>query len=399
MTTTPRALLIGGLLLAALPLRAVYAPVPEQEQGKDLVTVLRAGVSYDSNLFGAATDEVDSMIFTVSPRVAYNASLTAKTFFAASYGATIDYFENRPGDKLLDSHDAMVRLAHAFSPATTIDLTDLLMLSRNPESALAGIGTLPGVTLNPDQSFTRNQLDGRFATPLHPKAVLTLKARSVFYKYRNDAVGRSLDRFENLYGASADYAFLPEVKLVAEYRRQEVFYRKLGEIKNKDSDYVMAGADYFVARKVSFSGRLGNEWRRRDAEASTQSPYVELSGKYDFAEKSYLVGGYVYTLEETSDTTRFTDSKVHRMFVNAQKALTALIAASASITYETATLQGRRGFSHLDEDTVRCGAGLSYLPTKNWTVSASYDHDRVFSQDAPRDLKRNRIGLSGSYTF
>lgn len=386
-------------MFAALPLRAVYAPVPEQDQGKDLVAILRAGFSYDSNLFGAATDPVDSMIFTFSPRLTYNASLTAKTFFAASYGPTLDYFENRPGDKLLDSHDAMVRLAHAFSPATTIDITDSLILSRNPESALAGIGTLPGVTLNPDQSFTRNQLDGRFATPLHPKAVLTVKARSVFYKYRNDAVGRGLDRFENLYGAAADYAFLPEVKLVAEYRRQEVVYRKLGEIKNKDSDYLMAGADYFVAKKVSFSGRLGNEWRRRDAEASTQSPYVELSGKYDFAEKSYLVGGYVYTLEETSDTTRFTDSKVHRMFANMQKAVTALIVVSGSVTYETAALQGRRGQSDLDEETVRAGVGLSYLPTKNWTVAASYDHDRVFSESAPRDLKRNRVGLTGSYTF
>lgn len=399
MITFPRAFLIGGLLLAALPLRAVYAPVPEQDQGKDLVTVLRAGFSYDSNLFGAATDPVDSMIFTFAPRVTYNTSLTAKTFFAASYSPTIDYFESRPGDKLLDSHDAMVRLAHAFSPATTIDVTDSLMLSRNPESSLPGIGTLPGVTLNPDQSFTRNQLDGRFATPLHPKAVLTLKGRSVFYKYRNDAVGRSLDRFENLYGASADYAFLPEVKLVAEYRRQEVFYRKLGEIKNKDSDYLMAGADYFVAKKVSLSGRLGNEWRRREAEASTQSPYVELSGKYDFAEKSYLVGGYAYTLEETSDTTRFTDSKVHRMFANVQRAVTALIVASGSVTYETAVLQGRRGESDLDEDTARIGVGLSYLPTKNWTISASYDHDRVFSEEGPRDLKRNRVGLTGSYTF
>ncbi len=399
MIISPRALLFGGLLFAALPLRAVYAPIPEQDQGKDLVTSLRAGFSHDSNLFGAATDPVDSMIFTFAPRMTYNTSLTAKTFLAASYGATLDYFESRPGDKLLDSHDAMLRLAHAFSPATTLDVTNSLVLSRNPESALPGVGALPGVSLNPDQSFTRNQLDGRFATPLHPKAVLTAKARSVFYKYRNDAVGRSLDRFENLYGVSADYAFLPEIKLVAEYRRQDVFYRKLGEIKNKDSDYLMAGADYLVAKKVSFSGRLGNEWRRRDAEASAQSPYVELSGKYDFAEKSYLVGGYVYTLEETSDTTRFTDSKVHRMFANAQKSITALIVASGSITYESTKLQGRRGQSDLAEDTLRLGMGLSYLPTKNWTVSASYDHDRVFSEDAPRDMKRGRVGLTGSYTF
>ncbi|MES2696653.1 MAG: hypothetical protein V4773_24505 [Verrucomicrobiota bacterium] len=399
MITFPRVLLIGGLLLAALPLRAVYAPVPEQEQGKDLTVTVKGGISYDSNLFGAATDEVDSMIFSLSPRVAYNRSLSPQTFFAAAYSPTLDYFVDRPGDKLLDSHEAMLRLAHAFSQATTIDVTDTLLLSRNPESALPGIGTIPGAALNPDQSFTRNQFDGRVTTPVHPKVALTLKGRSVYYKYRNDIVGRSLDRMENLYGISADYAFLPEVKLVGEYRRQDVFYRKFGEIKNKTSDYLMAGADYFVAKKMSLSGRLGAEWRSRDAEAATRSPYAEFSGKYDFSERSFLVGGYAYTLEETSDTLRFTDSKVHRLFTNVQHALTALIVASGSVTYEQAVLQGRRGVADLDEDTVRTGAAVSYLPNKNWTVSLSYDYDRVFSEEGPRDLKRHRVGLSGSYKF
>lgn len=385
--------LIVGALLGAGSARAVYAPIPEQEQGKTFTTTLRGGVSYDSNLFGAATGEVDSTILTAAPKLVYNASVTDQTFLAASYGLTLDYFTDRPGTKLLDSHEATLRVAHAFTKATTIDVFDMFMLSRNPESLLAG------VPLNPDQSFYRNQLDGRFNTPLSAKAALTIKTRSIYFKYRNATLGRSLDRIENLYGIAGDYAVLPETKLVLEARHQDVFYRKQGEFKNKRSEVAMAGVDYAVAKKMSLSGRLGAEWRKRVTERATTVPYAEFSGKYDYADDSYLLGGYAYTLEETSDLVRFTDTKVHRLFLNLQHHFTALIVGSASITYEPSQLQGRRGVPNVDETTVRSGVALSYLVTKNWTLSASYDYDRVHSDDAAREMLRQRAGVSGAYAF
>ncbi len=391
-TSLSRALIVGGLVIA-LPLRGVYAPVPDQEQGKDLTFTVKAGVSYDSNLFAAANDAVGSMIYTLAPRVVYNASVTDQTFLSAGYGLTLDRFDDRPGDKLLDSHDANLRIAHAFSKSTTIDVNDSFMISRNPESLLAG------VPLNPDQSFTRNQVDGRFVTPLNAKSTVTAKVRSVYYKYRNEALGRNLDRIENLYGVSTDYAVLPEVKVVGEYRHQDVYYRKEGETKNKNSEFVMGGVDYAVARKLSLSTRLGAEWRSRAAERDTTAPFAELSAKYDYTEKSFLLFGFGYNLEETSDTTRYNDTKITRAFVNVQHSVTALIVASASFAYEPATLQGRRGVTNVSEDTIRTGAALSYLPTKNWIVTASVDCDKTWSDLAARDLLRKRASLSATYTF
>jgi hypothetical protein len=392
MIKASRALIIGGLM-AALPLWAAYAPIPEQEQGKDLVMSVKGGLSYDSNIFGAATDERESAIWTVAPRLTYNTSLTAQTFFSAGYGLTLDRFDKRPGDKLLDSHEASVRLAHAFSKATTIDLNNLFLVSRNPESLL------PGQTLNTNQSFTRNQFDGRFVTPLTPKVGMTAKLRAVLFDYHDSLLGRSLDRTEALYGVSADYAILPEVKGVAELRHQDVFYRKLGETKNKRSNYLMGGIDYDVARKVSLSGRLGAEWRERKGESDTTAPYAEISTKYTYTEKSFVAAGYAYTLEETSDPARFTDTKVHRLFANVQHSLTALIVASGSLTYEPSTLQGRRGTPDISEKNLRSGVAISYLPTKNWTLTAGYDYDRVRSDDASRKLERQRIALSALFTF
>jgi len=385
--------LFAATLLSAVPLGAVYAPIPEQDQGKDLTISVRGGLSHDSNLFGASTGAVGSAIWELAPRIAYNASVTDQTFVAASYGLTLNQFENRPGEKLLDSHDIALRLAHAFSATSNIDINEVYLISRNPESLLAGI------PLSPDQSFARNQLDGRYVTPLSPKVGLTIKARSVNFDYRTATLGRSLDRTENLYGVTGDYALVPELKLVAEYRHQDVYYRKLGETKNKSSDYIMGGVDYSLARKLTVTGRLGVEARRRSAERDATAPFAEASLKYDYAERSFLAAGYGYSLDETSDTARFTDSRINRFFLNVQHSVTALIVASTSLGWEPAQLQGRRGVANVDENTSRVGFALTYLLRPNWGLSATYDHDRVNSDDAARDLRRERVGVNSTYSF
>jgi len=379
--------------MAALPARGVYAPVPEQDQGKPLTFTAKAGLSYDSNIFGGATGEIGSTIFEFAPKVAYNASITEQTFMSLSYELTADYFTDRPGEKLLDSHALMARLAHAFSPSTTVDFVEMFQAMRNPESLLNGL------PLNVDQSSTRNELDANYTTKVTPKIGATVKARTVYSHYRNATLGRSLDHIENLYGIAGDYAVRADLKGVVEFRHQDVYYDKLGETKNKTSDFIMGGLDYQVEKKLTAGGRLGVEWRHRAAERAASVPYAELTTKYDYAEGSFITGGYMLSIEETSDLARFTDTRVNRYFVTVQHHVTPLIVASGMFNYEPSTIRGRRGVANLDEDTTRLGLSLSYLPTKNWTTSASYDYDDVQSGEASRTTKRSRVGLNASYTF
>ncbi|MEY4088115.1 MAG: hypothetical protein RJB55_386 [Verrucomicrobiota bacterium] len=381
------------LLIAGNAARAAYAPVPESDEGKDLIVKVRASVGHDSNLFGAATGAIETAVYTLAPGITWNRSLTEQTFFSAAYGLTLDRFDRRPGDKFLDSHDATLRLAHAFSQATVIDLNNAFMIARNPESLLAG------VKVNADQSFLRNQFDGRFTTPLAPKVTGTVKARSALYEYRDRDLGRALDRTENLLGLAADYAVLPEMKAVAEYRHQDIWYTKLGETKNKRSDYLMVGADHELARKLTLSGRAGLEWRSRRSERSATAPYAEFSGRYAYAPRSFLLGGLGYSLEETSDTARFNDSRALRAFATVQHAVSALIVASVSVSLEPSSLQGRRGQADVDETTVRSGVSLTYLPGPGWMISGSLDVDRSDSDDPARNLRRTRISLGATRSF
>jgi hypothetical protein len=385
---------IVTLLLAALPAGAAYAPLPEPELQQDWVVTLRAGVIHDSNIFGADQGAISSMVYQASPGIAYNGSLSDQTFASFNYLLAIDHFADRPGDRTLDSHTIMARLAHAFSPASTIDVSDTYQIAKNPESLLAGL------PINTDQSFKRNELNARWeASPL-PKAGLTLKARSVTYRYDNARLARSLDRIENLYGVAGTYDVLPEFKAVGEYRHEDIFYREQGdEQKNKRTNFMIGGFDYAVARKLALTGRVGGQWRRRAAERSTSSPYAEFSAKYDYARRSFLAAGFAHTFEETSNIDLYTDTRVNRFFLNVQHALSGLLVASGSFTFEPSQLQGRRGVADVDETTHRFGLGLTWLPTPHWSFTASFDHDKVDSDAPGRGQERQRVGASGSYVF
>jgi hypothetical protein len=387
-----RAFLISGLL-AALPARAVYAPLPDTSAEEPWSVTLRAGVMYDSNIFGAQHGAIDSIVYQASPRIAFNGSLTDQTFAAFAYTLAIDHFQDRPGDKTLDSHDLFARLAHAFSAKSNIDVSNIYQISKNPESLLAGL------PVNSNQSFKRNQFDARFLTAPTPKIGTTLKFRSILFDYDNPALGAQLDRTENLYGISGSHALLPELSLVAEYRREDISYRVGGRTKDKESDFVIGGFDYAVARKVSVATRLGYEWRTRSSEQSTSGIFAELSGKYNYAERSFLTGGYVHTLEESSNVTLYNDTRVNRFFVNVQHAVSALVVASGSVTYEPSELQGRRGVPDADETTTRFGVAVTWLPTPRWSYSASFDHDEIDSDDPVRGQQRDRVGVSAGYTF
>ncbi|HTZ19637.1 MAG TPA: outer membrane beta-barrel protein [Opitutaceae bacterium] len=390
--------LLSGLMLY-LPLWAGYAPIPEQEQGKAWSVSLRTSAVHDSNIFGAPSKEISSEVYSASPKIAFNASVTDQTFVTASYQPTLDYFTDRPGSQSLFSHEVLGRVAHAFSPTTTLDLMDYFQISKNPESLLPGVAGSNPTLLNTDQSFQRNQFDASYSTKVTAKTGTTVKMRSTVYRFDNATLGQSLDRTENLYGFAGSYDVLPETKGVAEYRYETIDYRSAGANKDKTSNFLLGGVDYKAAEKLTASARLGVEWRHRDGERSQTAPSAELSLKYDYAQQSFLTAGYAYTLDESSDVANYTDTKVNRFFLNLQHALTPLIVASGSVDYEPSVLQGRRGINNANETTLRFGAALSYLPTKNWTLSATYDYDRVTSDVAAREMGRGRMGVSAAYAF
>jgi hypothetical protein len=374
---------------------AVYAPIPDQEQGKALTYRLGASVSHDSNIFGSPTGEIDSLVYNVTGEISYNGSVTDQTFASASYEISNDYVVDRPGSKNLTNHSLELRLAHAFAQDSNIDLNAAYIVAKNPESLLSG------QPLNTDQSFKRGQFDGRYTASLSPKASVVTKYRFVNFAYDTAALAADLDRSEHLLGLESSFQFLPETKLVGEYRYQTIGYDSAGAAKDKTSNFFMAGFEHNPGKKLMISGRAGIEDRNRESASDTTAPYVELSTRYTYTEGSFLAAGYMHTFEEPSDVVRFTDIQVNRFFVNLQHQLSGAFVASGSLTYEPSVLQGRPGGGQadIDEKTTRFGVALAWRPTKNWALIGTYDYDSVNSDDASRDQDRDRLGVNARYTF
>lgn len=372
---------------------AVYAPIPEQEQGKALSYRLGASTYYDSNIFGGASNEISSTVYNFNGEISFNGSLDDQTFSSGSYKLNNDYIVDRPGRKNLTSHAFSGRIAHSFAPDTSLDVSAAYNITKNPQSLLSG------VPLNIDQSFERAQLDARYTTNIGPKTGVVAKYRFLSYAYDTGSLAADLDRAEDLFGLEFNYAYLPETKLVAEYRYQIIGYDSFAALKDKTSHFFMGGFDYNPGKKLLVSARAGLEDRNRKSAASTTAPYVELTSRYAYAQGSFLAAGYTYTLEEPSDTDRFTDSKVNRLFVNIQHQLSGAFTASGSITYEPSELQGRGAQKDVSEKTTRLGLALSWRPDKNWTVTGTYDYDDVNSDEANRGQNRNRLGVSARFTF
>jgi len=384
-----------ALPLAAIPTfaLAVYAPIPEQEQGKPLTFRLGASAYHDSNIFGGATGEISSMVYNFSGAISYNGSVDDQTFASASYEVSNDHVLDRPGRQDLTSHNLSARLAHAFSATNNIDLSAMYNIAKNPQSLLAGI------PLNTDQSLKRLEFDGKYTAAAGQKTGVIAKYRYIDFRYDNANLAADLDHNENLLGFELSYALLPQTKLVGEYRYQVINYDTSGSLKDKTSHFLMGGFDYNPSQELMVSARAGAEDRSRDSAPDTTSPYFELSSRYTYAEGSFLAAGYMYTLEEPSDVVRFTDTKVNRFFANVQHRLSGAFTASGSFTYEPSELQGRGVQPDLEEKTTRVGLSLSWLPNKNWTVAGTYDHDNVNSDDPNRGQTRDRFGVSARFTF
>jgi len=332
-------IVVGSFLGLGAVARAVYAPIPDQQQGKDISISLEGGITYNNNIFGAASGAVSSLVFEVSPKLAFNASLSEQTFFSADFHPTLDYFDRRPGTKTLYSQAVDARIAHSYSKTSVLDVTDSYSYDQNPEALLNG------APVNTDQTLQSNEIDGRYSFAPTEKLGMVLKARSAYYDYIDPVLGSELNRFENLYGLEFDYTLLPDLKAAGEFRHQDVDYSSNPSTNNKHSDFFMAGFDYTAGPKLTASFRLGAEYRVFEGQGlpDTTTPYAEFSLRYDYAKGSFISAGYTYDLEETSDPVHYSDEKVNRMFVNVQHQFTALIVGSASMDYEPSTLIGSPG--------------------------------------------------------
>jgi hypothetical protein len=387
----------AGFLLAAGAARAVYAPIPDVEQGRLLTVYLGMGYYYDTNIFGAAEDGIESIVFQAQPTIVANISASAQTFLTASYQLSADFFDNRPGDSFLASHTLNARAAHTFAPRLEGEVSNSFQIVKNPESLLPGIG---GGVINPDQSYVFNQFDGRVGYTVTRRMGLKGKVRAQNFSYDNPFLSADLDRGEYTAGVEAVRMSRENLQVAAEYRFRAIRYDSGGASKDKDSHFLFAGADYAVTKRTAYTARLGAGLLQRRGGGDSVLPYVELGVKHDYRAMFFVSAGYTFSTQEPSNVNFFTDMYTHRFFVNAQHALNRKFVLSGMADWQPSRLNGRSGVAgNINESNLKLGGALIYSVAEKWSVSLTCDYDNVHSDDPGRDLERVRIGLRARWVF
>jgi len=381
------------------PTHATYAPIPPVEQGRLLTLYVGANYYYDSNIFGAPADGISSLVFQLQPNAVLNLSLADQTLLTASYQPSLDYFDNRPDDKLLVSHTITARLAHTFSPRLDAEISDTYQIIKNPESLLPGIAGNNAVA-NPDQSLNYNRFDAKAALTATPRDTIKAALAAENFSYKNPWLRHDLNHAQYTAALQATHSVRENLQTIAEYRYNAIRYARDGALKNKDTHALFIGADYAPTKITACTARLGLEQLLRKNAPDATLPYIELAAKHDFLNNSYIAAGYTFTVQETSDALTYTDTYAHHFFINAQYGLTRQLLLTTTIDWQPSRLNARANLApDINETTLKTGAALTCLLGPRWTFSFTIDYDNINSDNPQRDLTRIRTGFRGRWVF
>lgn len=380
-------------------LLAIYAPLPEEEQGKLMTFQLDSGLRYDNNIFGAPSDRFDSFIWMVSPSGQLNYGIGDQGFFRGSYELEVNKFDTRPGEDVLYNHVAQGIFDYSFSERLRLTISDRIQSIDNPESVLVTGDRV----LQSDQSFWDNQFKFRTSYQVTPKISTVVNAQYYGVNYENEVLARIVDRRDELWGVQMLYAILPELDGVGEIRYEKIRYDVDNAIKGSDSLFYLVGADYYYGEQFILQARTGLESRDRNTGGSRDAFYGNIAGVYRYAPGSVLTVGLKREIGEASNTQRFLDSHSYGFFVTGEHDLTGngRLFASGAFIYELADLEGRESVEQpdIDETTARLGLSLIYKWKPSWKAVLSYDVDRIDSDDPFREQSRERVELYVSTKF
>jgi opacity protein-like surface antigen len=313
------------------------------------------------------------------------------TVFTLDLNGGVDYYWDRPGSK--EDYNGSVALAflHKLSPLAQITANINAAYLTQPNLSLVNTPTNnnvgPYLNLNArgDLSY---RLMPRFST------VLSVSYGTTYYT----ASSQQANTFgETTFGTELRYLFSPLLTLVGELRYASIDYPS-DPTRAGDSYYVLGGADLTLSRRFSATVRVGEDVRNFDeGDISRSSPYLELTGTYALSRATSVQLSAHYGLEEPPDAN--TTLTVLRTGLTLSEAFTPRVMGNlaTSLVHELST--DDTSGAQLTENTVEVGLGLTYTLSRHWSFSLNYTYDVLFSAGNASDYYRNRIFLTGNYTF
>lgn len=430
----------GLVVLGAASLKAqqVYAPSPgltSSQLSKPWSVSAAIRGFYDDNYAltpssgvpdgrGGTVDAQDSFGYEVSPSAALNWAME-QTYIGLSYTYGLKYFEDRPDHKYDQTHQASVKLSHAFTDRFKIDLSDSFVATREPD--LVAPSAAPNSVIRSREDVIRNYASASLTAGLTDQLGVVLGYSNTFYDYSEEgtaSLSSLLDRMEHLASVNLRWTVHPQTVALIGYQFGMTDYTGdestgipnpngpgflQSDDRNAISHYIYLGVDHSFNPQFDASLRLGAQFTEYDNlpgdSKDTVSPYADGNVTYRMTPDSWVQVGVRHSRIATDAAAL--DQENTTVYGSINYRVLPPLTASLLGQYQYNTFEEGQAvfvgnnitFKDKAENFWLVGVNLSYEINRFLAAEVGYNYDRLDSDLDFRTFSRNRVyvGLRATY--
>lgn len=427
---------LAALGAASLNAQQIYAPAPgltSTQLAKPWSVSAAVRGFYDDNyaltpsqglvdpVTGARIKPKDSFGVEITPSVGFNWAME-QTYIGLGYVYSAKWFEDRSKNEWDQTHQANVKLSHAFSDRYKLDLADSFVRTREPD--LIAPETTPNSTIRTRQDVIRNYATATFSAGLTEQLSALLGYSNTLYDFRDSGPGSLsalLDRMEHLATINLRWQALPStVGLIgyqyglSDYTGDEntfIFNPNfpaaggpflMSDERNSRSHYAYAGIDHSFNPQLETSIRLGAQiteyYDLPGGDEDDVTPYADANLTYRLTPDSVAQLGVRHSRIATD--AQALDQENTTVYGSFSYRVLPPLMASLLGQYQYNTFEnGQLAFKDESENFFLLGLNLTYEINRFIAAEAGYSYDRLDSDLPFRSFTRNRVyvGLRASY--
>jgi hypothetical protein len=342
------------------------------------------------------------------------------------------YYLDREDDHIDHSHQANLKLSHAFNERFSIDVKDSFVVAQEPAIIDPTISITQPARSEGDniRNFGSVQLNAAVVENFS----LNGGYRNAIFDYEEDADdiltdpragfgSRSavLDRMEHMFFLDGNYQVLPKTTVslgyqfgINDFTSEDPLFAlpgggyATGSVRDSKSHFATVGVKQHLNPQFDVSARAGIQFTTYEHEAffdDVVSPYLEGSARWGYMEGSSLQVGVRHQRLPTDvrliSGQPIADQEATAVWVSVNQAITAKI---------TAIIMGQFQHSRYGESTIGdgseetdniffAGATIAYQFNPHIAAEAGYTFDRVDSDLNFRSFTRNRIYIGTRFSY
>jgi predicted porin len=413
----------GLVAVSAAGLQAAAPGLSPMESAKPWSISATLRGFYDDNYTAIhKSAEDDSFGIELRPAVALNFPFE-QSFIGVGYVYSLRWYESRDDHETDHSHEFTLRADHRFSERFSVDFNDSFVYSREP--TVVNEDEFVETFLRTEADAMRNRAAIEFDAQLTELVGLGLGYKNNWYDYDQEGPGsRSavLDRVEHHFNIEGRwharenlFASLGYGLGIMSYTGDEVISDANpgvpgGEFFSEDRDNishrVYVGAEQALSSQFKVSGKIGGEYTDyHELDETELSPWVEVSGSYNYLPGSYLQFGFNHGRNATDranpeflGSEPVTDQESSSIFASITHRITPRLDGSVIGRFQRSEFQNGAFDGDID-NFLMLGLNLEYRFSPNWSTEVGYNFDRLDSDLNNRSFTRNRVyaGVRATY--